>query len=83
LAGALGTSLRIDFGTPDPAPAPLPASLVRVRRSERFRRVVAELDADPADVVAALAAVGQVVDAGEQDWWRVLDALVLIARHPA
>ncbi|WP_301325125.1 hypothetical protein [Lentzea flava] len=61
---------------------PVPPSLVRVRRSERFRRVVDELGADPADVVAALAAVGAVVEAGEQDWWRVLDAMVLIARHP-
>lgn len=83
LATALGTDLRIEFGGSEPAPEPLPPSLVRLRRTERFRRAVAELGADPQDVVAALAAVGRVVDASEQDWWRVLDAMVLIARHPA
>ncbi|MFI6099420.1 helix-turn-helix domain-containing protein [Lentzea sp. NPDC051213] len=84
LATALGTNLRIEFGdAPEQAPPPLPPSLVRVRRTERFRKAVAEIGADPQDVVAALAAVGQVVDAGEQDWWRLLDAMVLIARHPA
>ncbi len=83
LAGALGTELRISFGEPDPAPAALPASLVRLGRTERFRRAVALLEADPAEVIAALAAVGRVVEAGEQDWWRLLDAMVLVARHPA
>ncbi|MEU7481134.1 helix-turn-helix transcriptional regulator [Lentzea sp. NPDC042327] len=86
LATALGTTLRIEFGAPAPAapgPAALPASLVRLRRTERFRRAVAELDADPGDVITALAGLARVVDGGEQDWWRVLDALVLIARHPA
>ncbi|GAB2848183.1 helix-turn-helix domain-containing protein [Lentzea nigeriaca] len=83
LASALGTELRISFGDGEEKPVPVPASLVRVRRTERFRRVVAEIGADPADVVAALAAVGAVVEAGEQDWWRMLDAMVLIARHPA
>ncbi|GAA3666235.1 hypothetical protein GCM10022267_60710 [Lentzea roselyniae] len=83
LAGALGTELRVSFGEgAEEAPLPVPPSLVRVGRSERFRRVAAEIGADPADVVAALAAVGRVVDAGEQDWWRVLDAMVLVARHP-
>lgn len=84
LATALGTSLRIEFGTSDNAPPdPLPPSLVRLRRTDRFRRAVAELDADPGELVTALAALGKFVDASEQDWWRVLDALVLIARHPA
>ncbi len=86
LATALGTTLRIEFGEPGSAgaaPPALPPSLVRLRRTERFRRAVAELDADPGEVIAALAGLGQVVEAGEQDWWRVLDALVLIARHPA
>ena len=84
LASALGTELHISFGSPsEETPPPLPPSLVRLRRTERFRRAVASLDADPATVIAALAAVGQVVEAGEQDWWRVLDAMVLIAQHPA
>lgn len=84
LAGALGTELHISFGESSAdAPPPLPQSLVRLRRTERFRRAVASLDSDPAEVIAALAAVGQVVSAGEQDWWRVLDAMVLVARHPA
>lgn len=83
LATALGTDLRISFGEPTPAPPPLPPSLVRLRRTERFRRAVALLDADPGEVIAALAAVGRVVNAGEQDWWRLLDAMVLIAQHPA
>ena len=70
LANALGTDLRIEFGDAEPATEPLPASLAKLRRTERFRRAVAELGKDPQDVVAALAAVGRVVDAGEQDWWR-------------
>lgn len=87
LASALGTELHISFGEPPSAPPPLPQSLVRLRRTERFRRAVDSLGADPAQVIAALAAVGQVVgrvvEASEQDWWRVLDAMVLVARHPA
>lgn len=82
LATALGTDLRISFGEPAEAPMPLPSSLVRVRRTERFRRAVELLGGDAESVVAALAAVGRVVDAGEQDWWRVLDAMVLVARYP-
>ncbi|WP_158102644.1 helix-turn-helix domain-containing protein [Lentzea kentuckyensis] len=83
LAGALGTELRISFGESQEAPSPLPQTLVRLRRTDRFQRAVTEIDADPAEVIAALAAVGRVVEAGEQDWWRLLDAMVLIARHPA
>ena len=82
LATALGTDLRISFGEPEPAAPALPPSLVKIRRTDRFRRAVAVLDADPADVVAAPAAAGRVVDAGEQDWWRLLDAMVLVALHP-
>lgn len=83
LADTLGTELHISFGESAEAPAPLPQILVRLRRNERFRRAVADIGADPAEVIAALAAVGRVVEAGEQDWWRLLDAMVLIARHPA
>jgi hypothetical protein len=36
-------------------------------------------------LVAALAALAQALgrDLAEADWWRLLDALVLIAEHPA
>jgi hypothetical protein len=35
--------------------------------------------------VAALAALAQTMgkDLAEADWWRILDALLLIASHPA
>ena len=45
------------------------------------------LDADEfsARLVAALAALAQATgrDLAEPDWWRLLDALVLITAHPA
>ena len=71
----------------------MPASLVRLGRTVRFRQAVnviattATLDADEfsAQLVAALAmlahSMGQ--DLAEADWWRLLDALLLIATHPA
>lgn len=78
-------------GTPG-APG-IPASLVRLGRTARFRRAVAvmatALDAAPDELsvrlVAALAAVGAAVgrDLAEADWWRLLDALTLVAAHPA
>ena len=36
-------------------------------------------------LVAALAALAQALgrDLAEADWWRLLDALVLVAAHPA
>jgi hypothetical protein len=47
----------------------------------------ADADADELAVklVAALAATGAVVgrDLAEADWWRLLDALTLVAAHPA
>ena len=84
-----------DGGRPDPAsaPAPVPSSLVRLGRTARFREaagVVAttlDLDADELSIqlVAALAALAHALgkDLAEADWWRLLDALVLIAAHPA
>jgi hypothetical protein len=38
-----------------------------------------------AQLVVALAALAQVMgrDLGEADWWRLLDALLLIAAHPS
>ena len=71
----------------------IPASLVRLGRTARFRQAVAvmatALGAAPDELsvrlVAALAAVGAAVgrDLAEADWWRLLDALMLVAAHPA
>jgi hypothetical protein len=73
--------------------AEVPASLVRLGRTARFRRAVTamaaalDLDADEfsAQLVSALAALAQAMgkDLAEPDWWRLLDALLLIATHPA
>ena len=75
-----------------PAP-PVPSSLVRLGRTRRFRQTVtamaAALDRDAdelaAQLVAALAALGQAMgrELAEADWWRLLDALLLIAAHPS
>jgi hypothetical protein len=71
----------------------VPASLVRLGRTDRFRRVVAvmaaALDTDAEEfsgrLVGALATVAEAMgrDLGEADWWRLVDALLLIAAHPA
>ena len=71
----------------------VPASLVRLGRTERFRAAVAvlaaALDAEADELavrlVAALAAIGAALgrDLAEADWWRLLDALMLVAAHPA
>jgi transcriptional regulator with XRE-family HTH domain len=76
-----------------PAAPPMPASLVRLGRTSRFRRSVtamaAALDRDAdelsAQLVTALAALAQAMgrDLAEADWWRLLDALLLIAVHPS
>jgi transcriptional regulator with XRE-family HTH domain len=98
LAEALGLRLVVRLESPDaPAPAPasfdVPASLVRLGRTVRFRRTVAamasalELDADElaGQLVTALAMIARTMgrDLAEADWWRLLDALLLIAAHPA
>ena len=100
LAGALGTRLVITLapeegsrGAGQPAPPEVPASLVRLGRTPRFRQSVTgiaaalDLDADEfsAQFVAALAALAHTMgkDLAEPDWWRILDALLLIAAHPA
>jgi transcriptional regulator with XRE-family HTH domain len=100
LAGALGTRLVItlapDEGSREagePAPPGVPASLVRLGRTSRFRQAVtamaaaAGVDADEmsARLVGALAALAHATgrDLAEPDWWRLLDALLLIAAHPA
>ena len=76
-----------------PASPEVPASRVRLGRTARFRQAVeamtATLDADagefPARLVTALATLAHSMgkDLTEPDWWRILDALVLVAAHPA
>jgi transcriptional regulator with XRE-family HTH domain len=99
LAEALGLRLVIalipdEESQAGMAAAPrIPPSLVRLGRTARFRRAVTamaaaiDLDADEfsAQLVAALAALAQAMgkDLAEPDWWRLLDALLLIATHPA
>jgi hypothetical protein len=85
LAEALGLRLVVTLAPGEgsaasgtPGVAGVPASLVRLGRTERFRGAVAVM-------VAALAALAQALgrDLAEADWWRLLDALVLVAAHPA
>ncbi|GGM70401.1 hypothetical protein GCM10011609_02600 [Lentzea pudingi] len=93
LASALGTELSIEFGSSAQPAAPAPQSVVKLSRSKRFRATATALaeksGQDPQDVAARLiSACGLLTEAlgheaGEHDWWRVLDALVLIAEHPA
>ena len=100
LAGALGTRLVITL-EPDedsqqargPASPEVPASLVRLGRTARFRQAVTAIttaldlgtDDFSARLVAALATLAHTMgkDLAEPDWWRILDALLLIAAHPA
>jgi transcriptional regulator with XRE-family HTH domain len=92
LARALGTGLTVELGDPGtPTPPTPPASLVRVARTERFRRCSVELagpDRSPSEVSAALvdllARVGPALhsEPDEGDWWRLLDALLLVRLHP-
>jgi len=80
-------------GAPMPAAPPMPASLVRLGRTSRFRRSVTAMataldrDADElsAELVAVLAMLAQAMgrELVEADWWRLLDALLLIAAHPS
>lgn len=100
LATALGLRLVITL-VPDedrqqarkPAPPGIPAALVRLGRTPRFRQTVTavaaalDLEADEfsAQLVTALATLAHAMgrDLAEPDWWRILDALLLIAAHPA
>ena len=78
---------------PGSGPAPTPGSLVRLGRTRRFREAARAMaaaqgrDADElaAALVPALALLGQALgrDLAEPDWWRILDALLLVAAHPA
>jgi len=91
LARALGTQLSVDLGQPRSAPAVAPpASLVRVARTERFRRLTVELagpERTATEVANALvdllARVGPAlgVEPDEVDWWRLLDVLLLVGLH--
>lgn len=96
LASALDTRLTVDFApggeaSAEPPPA-LPASLVRLSRSTRFRRDVQVLaestGAGPAELAGrlldALARLGDLTgrDLTEPDWHRLLDALLLVTLHP-
>ena len=100
LAEALGMQLVVTLGPAGESrqaaagpPPVVPASLVRLGRTARFRQALQaiataqDLDADESsrDLVAALAALAQALgrDLAEADWWRLLDALLLIATHPA
>jgi transcriptional regulator with XRE-family HTH domain len=97
LAEALGMRLVVtlvaDGATHDTAPPQVPASLVRLGRTARFQRaadvMARSLGQDSGEftprVVAALAALADAIgrDVAERDWWRLLDALLLIAAHPA
>jgi transcriptional regulator with XRE-family HTH domain len=97
LAAALGMRLEISLvpAGADPAAPPsvaVPMSLVRLGRTDRFQQVAGELAAGlgagsrefTAQLVSALAALAGALhrDPGEADWWRLLDALLLIAAHP-
>jgi transcriptional regulator with XRE-family HTH domain len=95
LATALGTDLTVTFSPPDeqrPTSPPLPQSLVRLSRTHRFRRdvqtIATSLGRQPEDIatqlVNTLAHTADVVgrDLAEPDWWRLLDALLLVAAHP-
>ena len=71
----------------------MPASLVRLGRTARFRQAVnvitTTLDLDAGEfsvqLIAALALIAHSLgrDLAEADWWRLLDALLLVAAHPA
>jgi transcriptional regulator with XRE-family HTH domain len=97
LAEALGMRLVIalvpDGATPADSAPQVPPSLVRLGRTARFRDAVAAIaaalgrDADEfsPQLVAALATVSDTIGRNltEADWARLLDALLLIAGHPA
>jgi transcriptional regulator with XRE-family HTH domain len=98
LAEALGMKLEIalvqhdDYAAGASEALQVPASLVRLGRTARFRETATLIarahGADTDDIslrlVAALSAVAHALDIepAETDWWRLLDALLLIATHP-
>lgn len=97
LAEALGMRLAVTL-VPEgedgaPGSAEVPASLVRFGRSARYREAVRtvagtlDLDADElsARLMTALAMLARAMgkDLSEADWSRILDAVLLVAAHPA
>ena len=99
LAEALGMRLVVTLvpnheGLPSTlaASAEVPASLVRLGRTARFRQVVGaiaenlgrEAEELSPQLVATLAMLAGTIgrDLAEPDWWRLLDALLLIASYP-
>lgn len=100
LARALGTELSVSLEqsngrarlTP-PNSADIPLPLVRLGRTERFRRMTGVLSgnlrSDPDDLatallgILALAATALGRDLAEADCWRLLDAFTLIVVSPA
>jgi transcriptional regulator with XRE-family HTH domain len=97
LASALGRQLVITLAPAEdeqrPPPAEIPASLVRLSRTARFRVVTARLAADlgadqrtlVAELVTALGSVAAALnrDPADADWWRLIDAILLVATCPA
>lgn len=92
LAHALGATfvLRLESGTGAALHSPaMPPSLVRLGRGARFRRdvqIMADATGEPAAELAgrllgALAALAG-RDLAEADWFRLLDAIVLVQLHP-
>jgi transcriptional regulator with XRE-family HTH domain len=82
-----------DDGDRSPGPAQIPPSLVRLGRTARFQ-ATAELIAGNLGtghgeftprLATALAVIASTLqrDLGEADWWRLIDALVLIVSCPA
>lgn len=92
LAVSLGSAERGGDGE-SPSPVGMPQSLVRFGRARRFRAVVGtisrELRADPDQLAAKLLNGFAEIEAGlgrelsEADYWRLMDALTLIALSPA
>src|ERR1700678_3611471 len=86
-ASAAALRVAAELASPE-----VPASLVRLGRTARFRQaataIATALDVDPDDfsarLVSALAALADTMgkDLAEPDWWRILDALLLIAAYP-
>jgi transcriptional regulator with XRE-family HTH domain len=96
LAEALDLRLAVTLGPGEdsgPVAAGIPPSLVRLGRTARFRQAVTvvagalgvEAGELSVRLVAALAGLADAMgrELAEADWWRVLDAIVLVAAHPA
>lgn len=93
MATAAGSAVASDDEVNSAKYAIAVASLVRLGRTPRFRQAVKTITTTlspdteefPAQLVAALAALADALgkDLAEPDWWRILDAVLLIATYPA